>query len=1155
MDTSRRLAAKFLSTFVALVLAVGTPLAHAQSAARALARPVAGPSAASGGRVFTVKLPDLTLNSAAKAPSLASPGVALPSVPVVPVAIAAGAPQLRAIPALDAIAKLEAAGVDLQGGGTPAEARKLLAAAEALPSGPGRDNLVLVARSLALTSPAEQASGLAAAYDNAKPVEAAAPVAAPTGGFWGALARSPLMPPSIRERAERLAKRNGQPRGPKPVLRDPSQFEVPVAKLRWVPGTTDFPASTRDLPEAERQIVGQDKALAAMEFGLRIPGEGYNLYISGPDGSGRETALRQILERLAPNMATPPDLVAVTNFQNPDKPLVLELPSGSAPQLAAGVKKFVRMLQAQLPKILNSGELLSARKTIAEKFQAAVTERQAEFDQHVAGLTQGRFGVAFIVDEQRGSVIVAPTMDGTTLSPDEAQGKIAAGELTQADWDAAKKRAEDAMGALMEKFMAMTQLNAEHAEVVQNLISTLNAQAGARAVKAFGRSLFQWVDPAAASDHDDKAHQELEAWSEAAQDALREEAAQVKFGRFGVVVEAVPMGEGRLRIVAALTLDGKPLNPQTLHDTGVTQDEVSRALADLEPRIGPLVAKLKAILEEQSAKHAAMHAGDKDAAVSPETAKAILYVESLLEHAAKNLDDFLPAKKQEDGLAALMGGGAPQKDPAEEYKVSVLAANKPGTGAPVIYEKSPSYENLFGAAGDENSVMMVPGMGLVKEKSPGGPSLKGGAFHRANGGFLVLDIMDVLREPGAWQGLMRAVRTGQAEITEGGPMGFLGPAKDKHAVASKVKVVFIGSPMIRMILDHYDEDFARNFKARADFESTLKITPESVAAYLSFFKKMVAQGAGQVLDMAADAMGALLEFSARAAESNGKLSAQFGKMLGLIREASYWAKQAGRDEMTRADVDAALEARKEGMGSMRRRLRELYEKKVFRIDTEGSVVGQINGLAVMGDFGVVTRVSVVTSPGKPGVISVDRDSDQSGPSFNKALGIVEGFIEHTFGQEKPLSAHIRISFEQSYGGIDGDSATSTEIYAILSSLSGVPIQQRFAVTGSADQFGAVQAIGGANEKTEGFFGLTAKRINKAFKEGAHAVIVPRTNVDDLMLEPEVIQAVAEGRFKVYSVNNVGEGIELLTGVPYAVILEKAAARLEAMRQASMPAKR
>jgi predicted ATP-dependent protease len=471
----------------------------------------------------------------------------------------------------------------------------------------------------------------------------------------------------------------------------------------------------------------------------------------------------------------------------------------------------------------------------------------------------------------------------------------------------------------------------------------------------------------------------------------------------------------------------------------------------------------------------------------------------------------------------------------------------------VIWEENPTYERLFGAADGNQRSMIIPGVGMVKTEGPGGPTFKTGSYVKANGGFLVLRAVDVLKNPGVWEALMSAVRTGQAEIADGGFLGMASQQGDIHHLPSKVKIVLIGSPMIQMMLAQHDEDFTSNFSGVANFQSAIRITDEAVEGFLNFLHHAVAGSAGQIMALTRDAIGRVLEHAARLADSNRQFTAEFGALHGLLQEATYAAQKAGRSEVRGEDVDSALQAKIDREDVYFKQMSEQVWAKRVRLDTTGSAVGQISGLAVVGSetsrHGVQMRITFVAGPadsGHPaGIFSVDQAAGRTGPSFIKALGIEYSFVMNEFGYKKPLNAHIRVSYEQNSGGIDGDSSTSTTMYGILSALSGVPIDQRFAVTGSADQFGNVDPIGGVNEKIEGFFELCDHRG----LTGDQGIIIPRTNVVNLQLSPKVAQAIKDGKFHIYAVDTVAQGMEILTGVAYKTIKKKAAARLDEIANA------
>jgi Lon-like ATP-dependent protease len=562
-------------------------------------------------------------------------------------------------------------------------------------------------------------------------------------------------------------------------------------------------------------------------------------------------------------------------------------------------------------------------------------------------------------------------------------------------------------------------------------------------------------------------------------------------------------------------------------DWQLTQREASKAAE-------PFIEKFKAMQKQLQAE--VQEIRKKTPPPTKAQLEAVAYTQALLQDMAAAFPLFLAQGQQ----------GAP--DVSEKYLVSVLADNGKTKGAPVIFEKNPSFKKLFGWADDNAKTLMVPGAGMVMQAGIGGPTLNSGSYLKANGGYLVLDLMDVLREPNVYPALSRMIRTGQAEVSGGSPMAMLqGASGETYQVPAEVKVVLIASPMLRMMLEHYDEDFASLFKAVAEFQSSLEIGADTLAYYVRSMKRMIESSAGKMIDLTRGAIAAALEFAARMAESNTKISTRFGPIRDLLREATYFARQAGHPQITREDVEQTVFERAARRGGLRDRVHAYYNKGIFALQIEGEAVGQINGLAVMGDFGVPMRITVRTSAngGGPTFVSADQRAGTTGSSFNKALEVLEGFFEGLFGQKRPIPARFRISFEQSYDGIDGDSATQTQIYAALSSLAEVPIRQGISITGSADQFGNVQAIGGVNHKIEGYFDVVAAKLKSQGKEmtGEQGVIIPETNVRDLALRPDIVEAVKAGKFRIWAVRHVSQGVEILTGMPYSEVLLKANARL------------
>ncbi|HYA48822.1 MAG TPA: AAA family ATPase, partial [Burkholderiales bacterium] len=436
-------------------------------------------------------------------------------------------------------------------------------------------------------------------------------------------------------------------------------------------------------------------------------------------------------------------------------------------------------------------------------------------------------------------------------------------------------------------------------------------------------------------------------------------------------------------------------------------------------------------------------------------------------------------------------------------------------------ETNPNYVNLFGSI--EATITRV---GLSQTDFT---MIKAGSFLKANGGYLVINALDALVEPGVWTTLKRTLRNQVFEIQNYLAMYlFSSPRIKPEPVKCDVKVVMIGDAYIFNLLYFQDEDFKKIFKIKAEFDSEMPKDGEAISDYVRFIKKICTEDG--LAPFAKDGIAALVEYATRLAGRQRKLSTRFHVIADVVRESCYWAGKAGRPAVSRADVETAITERFERVSLIEDKIQEMIEEGTIMIDTEGAVVGQVNGLSVydMGQFmfGKPARITARTAMGRAGVINIERESDLSGPTHNKGVLILGGYLRGKYAARRPFTLSASLAFEQSYGGVDGDSASSTEVYALLSSLSGLPLRQDIAVTGSLNQKGEIQAIGGVNEKIEGFFEVCrAKGLTKT-----QGVIIPKQNAQNLMLRTEVIEAVKAGTFHIYPVKTIDEGIEILTGV-------------------------
>jgi len=407
--------------------------------------------------------------------------------------------------------------------------------------------------------------------------------------------------------------------------------------------------------------------------------------------------------------------------------------------------------------------------------------------------------------------------------------------------------------------------------------------------------------------------------------------------------------------------------------------------------------------------------------------------------------------------------------------------------------------------------------------------IKAGSYLKANGGYLVINALDLLMEPGSWQALKRALKYGKVEIGAYDPFYLLGTSGMKpEAIDTRVDVVMIGTDYIYHLLYHLDDDFRKTFKVKADFDSVMPKDDQNVHQYACFIKRICEED--KLLPFDKSGVGGVVEFGVRVAGSQKKLSTRFTIIADLIRESSYWAFTAGSKVVMHQHVEKALEEWIKRLNLIEDKIQEMIEDGTIMIDSQGKVVGQINGLSVydMGEyaFGKPTRITARTSMGRAGVINIEREADLSGRTHNKGVLILGGYLRGKYAQDKPLTMSASIAFEQSYSGVDGDSASSTEVYAVLSSLSGLPLRQDLAVTGSVNQKGEIQPIGGVNEKIEGFYSVCkAQGLT-----GTQGVLIPHQNVKDLMLKNEVVEAVKQGKFHIYPIQAIDQGIEVLTGV-------------------------
>ncbi|HZD10048.1 MAG TPA: ATP-binding protein [Candidatus Binatia bacterium] len=749
------------------------------------------------------------------------------------------------------------------------------------------------------------------------------------------------------------------------------------------PDLFDF-KTTADL-DGPVVVVGQDRALDAVRFGIGIQQKGYNLFALGPNGLGKYDVVREFIEDGANELPTPPDWCYVHNFEQSYKPRALRLPVGRGVQLRNDMKQLLEELQAVLPAAFESEEYHAQRQAIEEELkerqESSFEELKQKAEEREIALVQTPSGLAF-----------APMHDGEVINPKE--------------------------------FLSMPE---EDQKRLQGEVETL-------------------------------------------QDELQ-------------------------RIMRQM--------PHWQKDTRDRVKELKKEVATFT--VAPHFEELKQKYEEL-----------------PEV---IEYLGEVQEHVIENVDNFLQkASDEENPLAAMMRGQrAPNQAPSlVEYEVNLLVDNSDTKGAPVIHTELPTYQNLIGR------VEHVSQMGALLTNFT---LIKPGALHEANGGYLILDARKLLQQPYAWDGLKRALRTREITIESLGQMySFISTVSlEPEPIPLDIKVVLLGERMLYYLLVQLEPEFEELFKVMADFEDEMERNEQNSQAMARLIASLVREEELRAFDR--KAVARILEYSSREVSDQERLGTHLLRLSDLLREANYWAGEAGHEIVRAEDVQKSIDEQVRRASRLRERMQESILRDVVLIDTSGEAIGQINGLSVISvgnfAFGRPSRITARVQIGKGEVVDIERRVELGGPIHSKGVFILAGFIGSRYAVERPLSLSASIVFEQSYAGVEGDSASSAELYALLSALAEVPIKQSFAVTGSVNQHGQVQAIGGVNEKIEGYFDICAARG----LTGEQGVLIPASNVQNLMLRKDVREAVDSGKFRIFAVTHVDQGIEILTGIP------------------------
>jgi len=755
--------------------------------------------------------------------------------------------------------------------------------------------------------------------------------------------------------------------------------ELPVEKLRRECDASFMRCeTTRELVPLQG-IIGQERAVRALKFGLGIRERGFNIYVAGLPGTGRTTAVKNFVEEIARVEPAPPDWCYINNFSNQYEPKALKLPSGKGREFRDDVKSLIENIRTALPKAFESDEY-----------------------------TRKREATLIVLENQR-----------------------------------------------------------------KELISQLNA----------------------------KVQQE------------------------GFVIQNTPVG-----LLLIPVIKGKPVNeeeflalPQKVKEVIQEKRErlesdlrnVMRQLLDMEQKIHDELKKLN----RDVALYAIGHLVNALMEKYKDTPEVTAYLHDVQNDILDNIAQFVKRGEPQQQLPFPVPWM--KEEPFKKYEVNVVVDNSNVNGAPVVIESNPTYQNLFGRT--EKEVQLGA---LITDFT----MIRAGALHKANNGYLIVPVEELLRNPFSYDGLKRALKNGNIIIEElEARYGFISTKSLKpQPIPLSVKVIIIGDPYLYQQLFSLDMDFIELFKVKAEFDTTMARTDANVQQYAAFVCTLCKKENLKHLD--GSGLAKLVEYSSRLAEDQQKLSTRFAEVADIVREANFYASQENSSLSTGKHVKKAIEERIYRSKLIQEKIQEMIKRGVLLIDTDAEKVGQVNGLSVMGlgdfAFGSPSRVTTSVGLGREGVIDIEREAKMGGPIHTKGVLILSGYLNDKYARDRPLSLSARLVFEQNYGGVEGDSASSTELYALLSALSGLPINQSIAVTGSVNQKGEVQAIGGVNEKIEGFFEV-CKAEGFTGKQG---VMIPESNVQNLMLKEELVDAVKAGQFHLYAVKTIDEGIEVLTGV-------------------------
>ncbi len=758
------------------------------------------------------------------------------------------------------------------------------------------------------------------------------------------------------------------------------ELKLPVDKLRTKARVEELGFRSTDEICCEQHLIGQERAVSSISFGLSMESKGYNIFVVGNPGSGRTTYAMNRIMALAKDMPAPDDWVYAYNFSNPSAPLAINMPAGQGRELAKELDELVKELKIVLSKTFEDSQYEDTKARYVKEFQEQVNEYMEELRK--AALERG-----FSIKRTPQGFVNVPLVK--VVAED---GNVTYREMQQEEFEA--------LGEEERK-----ELQGKSEEISQKTLEVL------RRIRDLEKSLRERI-------------KELEA--------------------------------------------------------NICRSAIGPYLKELKDRFGA-------------------------------NGKLRVWIDELSEDIIKNFNIFIAAARDENAEVDF-----------SRYGVNVIVENKPEEGAPVIRETNPTYYNLIGKVEYESR------QGYLYTDFT---KIVAGAIHKANGGFLILEAEELFRHFLSWEALKRVLKTGQLTIENIGeqwgyiPFSSLRP----EPIPMDVKVVIIGTRWIYYLLNLYDPEFSKLFKVKADFDVDMPRTVKAERDLANFVAGFTQKE--KLPPFTADAVGEVIEWASRLADHGNRMTTRFNQLAEVLVEAAAWARKENGDRVAAPHVRKAISEKQFRMNLVEERMRRAFEDGTLYIDTRGEKVGQVNGLTVVDlvdhRFAHPVRITANVFMGREGVVNIEREVKLTGPIHNKGLLTLSSYLGRQYAQDMPLALSAHLAFEQVYGGIEGDSASSTELYCLVSALSDLPLKQSIGVTGSVDQFGNIQPIGGVNEKIEGFF----KYCKVQGLTGDQGVMIPESNVVHLMLDHEVMQAVQEGKFHIWAIRHVDEGIEILTGVP------------------------